>query len=715
LMSISLKNIGVFEERTFAFDPSDNVTLLVGKNGCGKSTILGAIKYLLFGTTPVWQGSKSELQRVDAEGPCSPSHIKSTWTHGGKTIQLDCHIAPAKWVMTVGDEKPIVGSKLVAEAKSEILGIDSTMCDHVAVEQRQLHRWLYELPSKKVAEMQKLFGADRGEPARAYLRKLAASVEAPDLAEHIVTHQSQMAELVVQRETLTGQRSASESVVAGLKIGNAHDCLTNHKAAQMREGRLQALEAQFDKTLDSLATKEEILPRLNIQLVDVAGANKRLQVKAITARAVLEEQATIAASYKQAEDFGERLNELGLSEPEEPVVYVVPDDCDKLRADADELSDLLMQKKTALEAYESHQVGVCPVCGEKCAKCLEHGERDVEKIKILRREVEGLVVTSSRASEVVRGIDRSIEVSAGRKAGYDVAFAAWMGSIESLRSQLKALGEVREPDQAAADEARKIVDTLRIAADDLRKTQETVTRLEEDIDALARSSRECRAEIDKLKEEGCVIPTQEQVNAANTIISLYVDHQAKLEAMVASENYINGAVTKLDLTISGLEAKQIENARLREFARGLESMRDVLHRDKLPARVVAGYLAIMSAKINEILPVLGADYTVYVQGAEFMALRPDGAKLAVTRLSGGQTARFCMAFVITLNRMFSADLGFLCADEPTDGLDEGGRVDFSELLDTMSRLLSEDSQIFIATHYPELAARADSVLDVSAV
>ena len=54
ISSVSIENFRAFKEKTvFHFNPG--VTVLIGENDCGKSTVIDAIRYVLGTTDQSWQ------------------------------------------------------------------------------------------------------------------------------------------------------------------------------------------------------------------------------------------------------------------------------------------------------------------------------------------------------------------------------------------------------------------------------------------------------------------------------------------------------------------------------------------------------------------------------------------------------------------------------------------------------------------------------------
>ena len=83
----------------------------------------------------------------------------------------------------------------------------------------------------------------------------------------------------------------------------------------------------------------------------------------------------------------------------------------------------------------------------------------------------------------------------------------------------------------------------------------------------------------------------------------------------------------------------------------------------------------------------------------------DGVTLPQVKLSGGQRARLCLAFLMAVQQALVPDVGLLVLDEPSAGLDQEGVASLAEFLQLMGqRLGNTEQQIIIVDHKPELEA-----------
>ena len=86
-------------------------------------------------------------------------------------------------------------------------------------------------------------------------------------------------------------------------------------------------------------------------------------------------------------------------------------------------------------------------------------------------------------------------------------------------------------------------------------------------------------------------------------------------------------------------------------------------------------------------------------------------------MSGGEKVILALAFRIAVNSLFASDLGLLCLDEPTAGLDDDNMQCLEKALARLKDLSSERGlQCIIVTHESERLARLfDNVIRIGRV
>ena len=145
----------------------------------------------------------------------------------------------------------------------------------------------------------------------------------------------------------------------------------------------------------------------------------------------------------------------------------------------------------------------------------------------------------------------------------------------------------------------------------------------------------------------------------------------------------------------------------------LREVRNVFHRDCLPRKVAEYYLDIMLEDLNDVLIGPGIPFHVHsVQNLNFQ-VNKKGRIYPANRLSGGEKVIFALAFRMVVNYLFARELGLLCLDEPTVGLDKDNLACLEVFLNRL-RTFSRDSglQVLIVSHEPDLGHLFDHVISL---
>jgi ABC-type lipoprotein export system ATPase subunit len=186
-----------------------------------------------------------------------------------------------------------------------------------------------------------------------------------------------------------------------------------------------------------------------------------------------------------------------------------------------------------------------------------------------------------------------------------------------------------------------------------------------------------------------------------------------------------GVVYKLDLLSKTIQddEKALQKAqneertagRLRRVMSHLDEVRDVFK--LLPQVAAQACLDSITFDINDVLDKFDAPFRVQsVDNLRFTLKKHSGVLTPAERLSGGEKAVFALAFRIAVNSKFAGQLGLLCLDEPTAGLDEDNLGCLEVALERLRELsTSRGLQVVLITHENGLDGLFDRVIKLSAV
>lgn len=292
LKRLEVSNFKKHEKITL--DLSEGLNIVVGPNYAGKSTLLQAILFAIYGVTAVPGGSKS----IQRRGTSAQPKVTLTASYKGSEIELSRTPLSASGFM--GGELKASGNTAVASWVEDLIGIPKQLAMSLAYSEQSDTAALLTLGYSKLDEtVQQVSKASVIEDIR---KRVTASCEPLQLS------QDRYARAVENKELLVSQieegmlklpkLKEEEAVLAeeckelGLKLTSAKEeertCLESLAAVTTGLQVKERLEVKLLKTSEAISEKKEQLSRLP------EGAKETLQE-------ITEKQATIQASTSLAE------------------------------------------------------------------------------------------------------------------------------------------------------------------------------------------------------------------------------------------------------------------------------------------------------------------------------------------------------------------------------------------------------------------------------
>ena len=646
------------------------------------------------------------------------------------------------------------GAKAVAAEVAKLLRVGIDIVKRYGfIQQGAMRSVLFGQRAKRVEAFQKLVGADSAESARETLRHLINSIEAPDLTNDIVAAKE-------ARDLVQGQLDDAETAAeaaAEIMRGIDYDALMLVDARKEEAYRASENEASLvqqeairrkerDDAQAALAEAEKNVEgwKGQVSQLEAPAAEAQEQLAGHQANCEAYKRYLAALSAWQAANAGVVAPMEMVAEADPPLLTVVAPETDVVavaRAKLQDLHDAVTLTRQAFEAAAASNIGECPVCGVECASCKanEGGEQAVAeraaRVAGLFKEFDDATTGLKAATELVVAYDEEVvranaandnakkayEVDVARrqalrKSAHDVYALNVKNHQQRLKDTRKVLDacEVREEpviDEQALQHAvhchAEAKSHVASWGGVLASTRAATTRAQLAFEQTETYLAQARADIANA-------PTPEEVAEAGRLLQLYATNSATHTAVSKSIEQFKILLANREKVLSEFELRQQRNQGLRCLRSSLTTMRDVLHRDRLPSRIMAGYMQVLVARINELLPKFEADFLIFLDETEFMARKTDGTEIQASDLSGGEACRWCISFLLSVHQLFATDLGLLVLDEPTDGLDDAGKDAFGYAMKQLQDILRETkTQTFIATHARQLTVGAERVVDVA--
>ena len=182
LKSIYLENWKTHQNTKVSFEKGTNI--IVGKIGAGKSSIIDAICYSLYGTFPSLQNRKISLAETIMFKPVKrkEAKLKLEFEHDSKNYRIEREIFSEKvnTAKLFHEDKLIAGPKQtdVNERVSDILGIDYDLFVKIVYsEQNEIDYFLKIAPGKRKEQFDALFGINNLEKIKINSRVLKSYLD----------------------------------------------------------------------------------------------------------------------------------------------------------------------------------------------------------------------------------------------------------------------------------------------------------------------------------------------------------------------------------------------------------------------------------------------------------------------------------------------------------------------------------------------------------
>lgn len=678
--AVVLENIRSHTKSTVLFTHGFNC--VVGGVGCGKSSVLYAVDFALFGDAV--SRSFDYLMREGTEW----SRVTLQFSHNSNTYKIvrglkrrgKSILQDMEQLKLYEEEKLLASTKndAIAEQLKAITGLDKELYREIVwFRQEHLKELLDAKPRDRQTRLDELFRLSDYEVAwsnivqyqRDYETEKRVYEKDPD---------------VIGLEKLSGEynRVSEEFTLIEMDLENQQQRLEVAKRAL--EEADQRLKRSEEKKLayEELKRKEA---RLNANLANaaknLASLTERVEGKKTIIDNLVSRQTSLESQLKLCLA---KLEQAGLpsNQPYEqlaPFIAGIDDKIAQMRAEQEATSRSIVQDQKRASTLAETGEGKCPICNQPLpgnyrtdlltSIKAENAERE-KAINHLRLEVATLQKSKTVAQEAYTNLQNCLTRGADLKARIAEEETNHKTLIAELEAQQRLTAEQRTELDAVVFEVGKF-DLTELQAAKERKDQalKQCYGVESDLRTKENRKKDLARRIDE---------TKDRINHA----------QEKLERMEKIKRTVEllGAVR---------DAYRSIQPKLRsEFVKVLRNfVQQIL--DSL----VGGEATMLNVVIDE-------TYTPYIKSEA-------GVDREVSNLSGGERTLLAFAYRLGLGQLIMQSrtghgLSLLVLDEPTENLgSEDGSIE--RLADAISRFKVIE-QIIAVTHSEDFAAKGDHVL-----
>jgi len=678
--TIELENVRSHTKSKIQFQRGFNC--LVGGVGCGKSSVLYAIDFALFGD-PLGRSYEYILR----EG-ADTSKVTLQFTHTGKNYTLTRGLR--KRGKGIGQDleqlKLYENDKLIAQVKSEavaeqlkaITGLDKELFREIVwVRQEQLKELLDMTPRERQKRLDELFGLSDYELAWANLQGVQKEYEGekkayerdPDIVTMDKLHneydktvqefaniEGQIEELkkrYVEAETTLNEATSHLQSLEELRKQTEE---LGRKEAQLKTN-IENVEDNSARLADEIARKNTSIENTNEKLQSLESELKAYQKR--LKQAGLSPEQTHEELRKHLQALEEQLRSIG---GEQEATRK------EMREAQKKLSSLKTESKCPLclqnlsEEYKTDLLDRLNKSSSEGEKNLAELQKNFDELEELRNLVSNVALSLQTLAPKIEDLKSRVSDERQELEKLSKEFEEKQLLEKTLREQLSAIRkDIAKFDLAQLETAHKLRDQAFMEYSELKNRLETTETRKKD---LASRMEELKQRLDNAQEK--------------------MDRMKRIEGL-------------LEIVTGVRDAYRSIQPRMRsEFVTYLQRMIQQFLDD-----LTGGVGPALIVKIDE-------TYSPIVRGEE-------GFEREVTNLSGGERTLLAFAYRLGLGQLIMQSrtghgLYTLLLDEPTESLGrEDGSID--RLAEAISRLKAIE-QIIAVTHSEAFAEKAEHVIRV---
>ncbi|MHB1830485.1 MAG: AAA family ATPase [Candidatus Micrarchaeaceae archaeon] len=735
--SIELRNWKTHKDTKLDF--SKGINILIGQMGSGKSSIMDAISFALFGTFPALQHKRVNVSKLIRNKPeqQADGYVKLTFGVGADTYSIKREIA-LSGKSTAKIEKN--GSYLqsqperVTEEAERILKVDYDLFSKaVYSEQNQLNYFLDLRSSERKKQIDGLLGLDKFAMAQDNSTTLSNRIKdmISDTARMAKEFDLEKArhELGLMRSDLDSLRNERDEAELKIKQHTAGKAKLEADMNRLKEqnsrkiylakemeglkSRINLLESEITSTGskglqsrdDAENAKRELQLRMD-KLKDDERGNAEAERKHQAERARLD--ADINNAKKDSIENQKIIKELGdiKKAGTEKKLSECTESLERLNTEIAHLKSIISDTAIQAKELEGH-MSKCPICEREldeatAAKILKTKARTInehtEKVKALEAAL------LKRRSEF-----KELNTRSNSATLMEERLKAYSGIDERLRSSESALSKAKaeyEKAKGAGDAIRKELNSLSEEMQKINIAIEAIARMERHISEKAKLSKGLSEKAEEYAgiavDEGLIDKLQAELVNANSEIS---KHSANLSSANKFIKDKEGQVKEKESDIEKISRLQDDLKKKKSLVDNISKFKSALAETQAVMRTQ------LINSINDIMQNVWSELYPYGDYKSILLdVADDDYSLKVKTLvnneyvwedveaiaSGGERSTACLAMRIAFSLVLVPNLKWLILDEPTHNIDDEGLSKFVQMFS--ERMPGIIDQVFIITH-----------------
>ncbi|MFC1559570.1 AAA family ATPase [Candidatus Margulisiibacteriota bacterium] len=668
LKSLSLKNYRQYKDSMIEFD--DGITGIVGLNGAGKSTIVEAIAWTLYGNNAARTG-KEGIKRSTA--PASASvETELVMEIGGTEYKI---VRVLKGSSQTGAASIIASGKVIADS---IRGVEKEINYLLGMDWKSFYTSFFA-KQKELNALTDLTPAARRDTIIRMLRIDAVDRVVDSIKKQIKDKKLEIDTLKKAKTLKDANVLLSEKLVIEKNVKNQEKELAGvEKEIKKVETDLSKFKAKFNEER-SVANKYNELDKKRTALeARLTGLSKR--------------ESELNDEFKEAAKHAKELSKLEkcykeyISLEKEERKYSIAKES-KIRTLENKREDLLNKYNELKENRSKLKAGQkCPTCGQKIeneAYIKEHFDKEMEKIK---------------------------------KEGQAVKL-----QLEGLRSEKKAKPKDTKTE---IDDYSKIINRLEALQDSydrypmVKAKAEKKPQLETNLGRVTMERKDLESDLKKTLKELDIVPYDAKKH--EQITEEFDTAKTALDKLFSSRNDLKLEIAQLAQAIKD-KLKEIEEVKdteekIRSKTLSQEQQQRFInfvtdYRQFLISRIRPKLAEISGRLLSELT---AGKYTGVELDEEYNLFIFDGnARYPLSRFSGGEAdiANLCLRLSISqlIAESSGIEAGFIILDEIFGSQDAHRKI---SILEALNRLSKQFRQIILITHVEDIKDSVENIVEV---
>jgi len=678
--TIELENIRSHTKSKIQFQRGFNC--LVGGVGCGKSSVLYAIDFALFGD-PIGRS----YEYIFREGADS-SKVTLQFTHSGKNYTLTRGLRKrGKGIAQDLEQlKLYENDKLIAQVKSDavaeqlkaITGLDKELFREIVwVRQEQLKELLDMTPRERQKRLDELFGLSDYELAWTNLQGVQKEYE--------------------------GEKKAYErdpDIVIMDKLHNEYD-KTVQEFANI-EGQVGGLKKRYDEA-------EKALSETTAQLQSLEELRRQTEE-------LMRKEAQLKTSIENTEDNSAR----------------IADEISRKNTSIDNINEKLQSLEDELKVHQERlkQAGLSPEqTPEELRKHLQAleqqlrsigGEQEATKkeIREAQRRLSSLT-TESKCPLCLQDLTQEYKTDLlGRLNKANSEGEQKLGELQKNLNELEELRNLVGNVALSLQTLQPKTEDLKNRVSDERQELEKLAKEFEEKQQLEKTLREQLSNVKKEIAKFDLAQLEIARKLRDQAFMEYSDVKNRLETTETRKDDLAARMEELKQRLDNAQEKLNRRQRIESLLEIVTGVRDAYR--SIQPRMRSEFVTYLQRMIQQFLDDLtggvGPALTVKIDETYSpIVIGEEGFEREVTNLSGGERTLLAFAYRLGLGQLIMQSrtghgLYTLLLDEPTESLGrEDGSID--RLAEAISRLKAIE-QIIAVTHSDAFAEKAEHVIHV---